>query len=48
MNYKSQPDRTWRTSVSHSDYISFKFDEILFRGYLVKANYMDFNSIQGL
>ena len=29
-------------------YISIKFDEIQFRGYLVIAKYMDFKSIQGL
>ena len=29
-------------------YICIKFDEILFRGYLVIANYMDFKPIQGL
>ena len=29
-------------------YIYFKFHEIRFRGYLVIANYMDFQSIQGL
>ena len=49
MNYQSQPDQTWRTSVSYIViYISIKFDKIQFRVYLVIANYMDFKSIQGL
>ena len=45
MNYQSQLDEHQRLIVI---YISFKFDKIRFRGYLVIANYMDFKSIQGL
>ena len=53
MNYQSKDGRkdgrTW-TNVypPPTIYISIKFDEIRFRGYLVIANYMDFKSIQGL
>ena len=44
MNYQSQPDQTCLIVI----YISIKFNEIRFRGYLVIADYMDFKSIQGL
>ena len=47
MQYVNQPNETSPASAPYSD-IYFKFHETLFRGYLVIANYMDFQSIQGL
>ena len=46
MHYKSQPDQTC-ASAPYGD-IYFKFHEIRFRGYLVIANYNNFQPIQGL
>ena len=49
MQYLNQSNETCRTSAPYSDiYICFKFHEIRFRGYLVIAYFMDFQSIQGL
>ena len=46
MQYLNKSDETWRASAPYSDiYIYFIFNEIRFRDYLVKANYMDYRSI---